>query len=127
MWLDRGRAKKLVVAFHFQFSNQAGWNCDACRKAGLEMKRRCGWLTAALTTPARPIWTRKRISTDRCPKSVVSAQSLTWLEEFFVWRKLRGEFDIDAEARKVEAFLILEAELEAEQHDGQQQTRSDRV
>ena len=38
-----GREKKLIVAFHFQFSNQAGWECDACRRAGLEVRRRCGW------------------------------------------------------------------------------------
>ena len=29
---DGRRTKKLLVAFHFQFSNQAGWECDACRR-----------------------------------------------------------------------------------------------
>ena len=41
---ERRRKKKLLVAFHFQFSNQAGWECDACRRSGLEIRRRCGWL-----------------------------------------------------------------------------------
>ena len=40
----RVRTKKLIVAFHFQFSSQAGWRCDVCRRTGLEKKRRCGWL-----------------------------------------------------------------------------------
>ena len=43
---ERGGTKKLIVAFHFQFANQAGWRCDACRRNGLEKKRRCGWLAA---------------------------------------------------------------------------------
>ena len=29
---DAARTKKLIVAFHFQFSNQAGWRCDVCRR-----------------------------------------------------------------------------------------------
>ena len=31
-WAKRPRTKKLIVAFHFEFSNQAGWKCDVCRK-----------------------------------------------------------------------------------------------
>ncbi len=48
---DGERKKKLIVAFHFQYANQAAWKCDSCRRGGLELKRRCGFIPAALETP----------------------------------------------------------------------------
>jgi len=82
-----------------------------CRKTGLEIKRRCGWTPAALETPARVIWARHDAATVICPKSFVTAQSLAWVEEYLVRRKL-GQKGIDGlGARDVEAFLILEHEL----------------
>jgi len=66
------------------------------------------------------IWARKRVSTDRCPTSVVSAQSLTWIEQFFVWQRLRESYPSELSAREVEAFLILEGEAQAEESDGRQ-------
>ena len=120
MRTDGRRKKKLIVAFHFQHSNQAGWKCDSCRQNGLEMKRRCAWLPAALETPEAVVWARRRVSTDRCPTSVVSAQSLTWIEQFYVWRKLGPSYPGELSAREVEAFLILEREARAEESDGRQ-------
>jgi hypothetical protein len=105
------RKKKLIVALHFQFSNQAGWECDTCRKAGLETKRRCSWIPRALETTPRVIWARKSVATMVCPKSFITAQSLAWVEEYLVRRKL-GQRGIEGlGAREVEAFLILEHEL----------------
>ena len=50
---------------------------------------------------------------NECPKSFITAQSMAWLEEYFVRQKF-GERGIDGlGARDVEAFLILESELEA--------------
>lgn len=111
MWAVGIRKKKLIVALHFQFSNQAGWECDRCRKAGLETKRRCGWLPRALETPPHVVWARSSVATVVCPKSLVTAQSLAWVEEYLVRRKL-GQTGIEGlGAREVEAFLILEHEL----------------
>lgn len=108
------RKKKLIVALHFQFSNRAGWECVACRKAGLEMKRRCGWIPEAGKSPARIIWAKNSASTTVCPTSFITAQSMAWLEEYFVRRKL-GQRGIEGlGAREVEAFLILEHELSEE-------------
>jgi hypothetical protein len=105
------RKKKLIAALHFQFSNQAGWECAACRKAGLEIRRRCGWIPRALATPERIVWARNSAATTVCPKSFVSAQSMAWLEEYLVRRKF-GQRGIEGlGAREVEAFLILEHEL----------------
>ena len=103
--------KKLIVALHFRFSHQAGWECGACRKAGLEMKRRCGWIPRALDTPERVVWAKNNAAATVCPKSFITAQSMAWLEEYLVRRKL-GQRGIDGlGAREVEAFVMLEHEL----------------
>ena len=51
------------------------------------------------------------MATTVCPKSFITAQSLAWVEEYLVRRKL-GQKGIEGlGAREVEAFLILEHEL----------------
>jgi hypothetical protein len=123
VWFSGHRKKKLIVALHFQFSNQVGWECAGCRKAGLEMKRRCGWIPQALETPERLVWARNGAGTTVCPKSYISAQSMAWLEEYLVRRKF-GHRGIDGlSAREVEAFLILEHELA--EHGGCSPERQD--
>jgi len=65
----------------------------------------------ALETPERIVWARNSAATTVCPTSFVTAQSMAWLEEYLVRRKL-GQKGIDGlGAREVEAFLILEHEL----------------
>lgn len=115
---DGSRKKKLIVAFHFQYSNQAGWRCDSCREAGLEIKRRCGFSPRALETPPKTVWARRRVSTDRCPTSEISAQSLAWIEHFYVWKRLGLNYPGELSAREIEAFLILEQEAQAEVSHG---------
>jgi len=57
------------------------------------------------------IWAKNSVATMVCPKSFVTAQSLAWVEEYLVRRKL-GQRGIEGlGARGVEAFLILEHEL----------------
>jgi hypothetical protein len=114
------RKKKLIVAFHFQFSNQAGWRCDTCRKNGLERKRRCGWLPGGHDTEAvGPVWTRRRAAASSCPKSYVTSESLALLEQFYAW-KLFGNSDPKLlPARTVDAFFVLEKELVEEGANGE--------
>ena len=94
-----------------------------CRKTGLESKRRCGWLPAREDPAAQPVWARQQVSTTVCPKSLVTAESLSLVEEFFVRRRLGGFRLDELTARQAEAFLILERELQAEKIDGQHNTR----
>jgi hypothetical protein len=110
----RGRKKKLIVAFHFELSNQAGWRCDICRKSGLEIKRRCGWIPVEARGAARLVWARRGVALDECPKPYITAESQSFLEDFFVRRRLRAPDSEELSARQVEAFLILEKELAAE-------------
>jgi hypothetical protein len=111
----RGGKKKLTVAFHFQFANQAGWECDACRKSGLEKRRRCGWTARAGEAARRVVWARKAAASEECPRSYITAQSLAWVEAFLVGKRLGTAAPLDAmAARDAEAFLILEREWEGE-------------
>lgn len=117
MRAERKRKKKLIVAFHFQFANQAAWKCDTCRKSGLEKRRRCGWL--AETAPAGPdvIWARGKSAVGSCPRSYITPESVSLLEEFHAW-KLIGASDMYLlPARVVEAIFILENELRLEKQD----------
>lgn len=121
MRAGRERKKKLTVAFHFQFSNRAGWNCESCRQNGLETKRRCGFLLHEKRGEPRVVWGRKLTQSEECPKSFVTGESLALLEEFFVRRRLGIEDSTGMEARKVDAFLILRDEMEREERDGKTQ------
>jgi hypothetical protein len=119
MRAERSRAKKLVVAFHFQVGNQAAWKCDVCRKSGLETKRQCGWLNGGTCSPGKIVWARGRVSVTTCPTSYVTAESLALLEEFHAW-KLAGMANVyDLPARLVEAIFILENEWTQEKNNAQ--------
>src|SRR5579872_900595 len=106
-WPQRRRKKKLIVAFHFQFSNQAGWNCDSCKKAGLEIKRRCDWIGNAQGSEPPPVWSRGGVHTCSCPKSYITAESVTLLEEYRAWKRAGGVSYLALEARALEAFSLL--------------------
>ena len=70
--------------------------------------------------PTRPVWARNDVVTDTCPKSYVTAQSLGWMEQFFVWRRLTYRRPDELSAREVEAFMILENEMAAEGRRGRE-------
>jgi len=69
------------------------------------------------------VWARRGIALRTCPKSYITAESLTLVEEFFVRRRLGGMTFTELSARQVEAFVILEKALATEMKDGQQNTR----
>jgi hypothetical protein len=51
-----------------------------------------------------------------CPKSVISGQSMAWLEEYYAW-KLTGGGDYRAlSARRIDAFCTLEQVLATERN-----------
>jgi hypothetical protein len=69
------------------------------------------------------VWARRGASLTTCPKSYITPDSLGFVEEFLVRRRLGGAIFADLSARQVEAFSILENELSAETRDGQNHTR----
>jgi len=60
------------------------------------------------------VWSRHHVATEICPKSLISGQSLAWMEEFLLWRKLGQAWPQDMDTRKLEAFLILQEQMDAE-------------
>lgn len=120
---ERARKKKLILAFHFQLANEqfagrTGWDCESCRKYGLERSRRCGFIAPELRAGPRSVWGRKQVQSDECPKSCITSESLALLEEFFVRQQLGMQESTETEARKIDAFLILRGEMEREKRDG---------
>jgi hypothetical protein len=118
---EPGRSKKLIVAFHFQFANQAAWKCDECRKAGLEKRRRCAWACAAESGVGRIVWGRKQVAATRCPKSIITAESMYLLDEFNVWKRCPGAPLHALPARVVDAILMLDNEFRAEVNSANQE------
>ncbi len=116
MRLNRRRTKKLIVAFHFSRSDGAGWKCDACRKSGLDRSRKCAWLPGEAAS--RPVWVWPGGATERCPKSIITAASVRWLELNGFWNRWKPTQAEDLPARDVDAFLLIEREREKERNDG---------
>lgn len=127
MRFDGRRPKKLTIAFHFQFANQAAWRCDECRKDGLERRRACPLVQIEGRDAGRIVWARREAVAYRCPKALIRPESLRWLEEFSAW-KAGGQVNLlRLPARTAEAFFVLEQELRAElnhaRNDGEIRTR----
>jgi hypothetical protein len=115
MRAERRSTKKLIVAFHFLRGDGSRWGCDACRKQGLEARRRCGFLPAELRGAKRIVWARGPASTEECPKSLVTPESIELLERFLAVRAWGWK---DPTAREADAFLVLEQELRMEESNG---------
>jgi hypothetical protein len=73
--------------------------------------------------PVRPVWGRRNVTLDTCPKPYITAESRTLVEEFFVRRRIRVLDGEELSARQVEAFVILERELAKEMNDDRYNTR----
>ena len=69
------------------------------------------------------VWARRDVSLRTCPKSYITAESQTLVEDFFVRRSLRGMDFAELSARQVEAFVILERAFAAGINNGQHNTR----
>lgn len=77
-------------------------------------------MSGASEIPSRPVWARDDVAIETCPKSYVTAQSLGWMEQYFVWRRLAYRRPDELTARDVEAFMILENEMLLEGRRGRQ-------
>lgn len=115
MRAERRSTKKLIVAFHFLRGDGARWACDACRKQGLEARRRCGFLPEDRRSAKRVVWARGTASTEECPKSLITAESVALLERFVAAKIWEWK---DPTACEADAFVVLEHELRAEGSNG---------
>lgn len=111
MPIERGRTKKLILALHYYKGGTAGWRCEDCRRQGLEERRRCGWRESGEGN-AQAIWVGRGSSASRCPKTVITADSVAWLEMWTGWRLAGRAPEACWSAKDLEAMGTLENEWE---------------
>jgi len=80
----------------------------------MDIKRRCHWAAVPADGPDRIVWARGPVATNACPKSLITADSIGWIEQFLAWKRLGMTLDLSTSARQVEAFLILEEQISGE-------------
>jgi hypothetical protein len=59
--------------------------------------------------PSRPVWARGQAVAFRCPKSIITAQSLSLIEQFLYWRRCGGDL-WSLDAKSADAILMLQEE-----------------
>jgi hypothetical protein len=65
------------------------------------------------------VWARKRVLTFHCPKSLITAQSLSFIEQYRVWKELGGVNALEIDAKTADALMILEQVWREETKDGE--------
>jgi hypothetical protein len=66
---------------------------------------------------SRAVWARGPIILRRCPKSVITAQSLYYIEQFKIWKQMGGNV-WEMDAKSVDALVLLEREWQTENEHG---------
>ena len=97
----------------------AAWRCDPCRSSGLAKVRNCAWLTPEPPKNSKPVWTRGGVFSVQCPKSVITAQSLSYIDQFRVWKEFGGESLLSMEVKTAEALAVLEGAWQMEKQRGE--------
>jgi len=57
--------------------------------------------------------------TRQCPKSIITAQSLYFLEQFRIWKEFGGGAPWEVEGKSADALLVLEQAYRKEKERGQ--------
>jgi len=74
------------------------------------VRRRCGFLEAEKRGPPKLVWMRGRVSSEECPKSLVTPGSVELLERYFAWKAGGGGPLEERPAKEADAFRILDGE-----------------
>lgn len=80
--------------------------------------RNCAWAGEPVPVGARPVWARGNTVSYRCPKSIITAQSSYFVEQFSVWKRFGGGIPWSMEAKAAEAILVLEQVWQMENQHG---------
>lgn len=79
--------------------------------------RRCAFEAAAEQKSldgGKPVWFRRGVKSNSCPKSIISAESSSVLEFFKIWKASGGGSIWELEAKTAAAIAVLECEWQAE-------------
>lgn len=60
------------------------------------------------------MWARANVFATECPKSLITPQSLEWLDEFTAWKTLGGPDPRTLNIKTAEAIALLDLELKKE-------------
>jgi hypothetical protein len=67
------------------------------------------------------VWARDGVIACQCPKSIITAQSVSFVEQFRIWKEFGGGAPWSLEAKTAEAILFLEEAWRKENKHGQKQ------
>ncbi len=81
--------------------------------------RNCAWTAEGSKPSSRVVWARRDLIAFHCPKSIITAQSLSFLEQFRIWKAFGGGIPWSIEAKAGEAILVLEEASQKENERGQ--------
>lgn len=109
-YVNSGRRKKLVLAFHFLSSKDSVWNCEVCRARGWERTRRCGFLSCDGDEVVRIVWSRNGVSSIKCPVSEITSKSVALIEEFQLWSAAGRPVNDSLDTLSWQAFTALKRE-----------------
>jgi hypothetical protein len=79
--------------------------------------RNCAWVQIDGHAQARVVWARAGIFSTQCPKSIVTAQSMYFLELFRWWKEGGGGL-WELQAKAAEAVMVLEQAWRMERERG---------
>jgi hypothetical protein len=96
----------------------AGWDCESCRRQGLERTGRCGYLPPRERGEPRLVWIHGDAVAEECPKSAVTGRSAAWVESFALWKSGGTAGPVVETARDAEAMAVLGMELEKARGEG---------
>lgn len=66
------------------------------------------------------VWARKHVSLQECPTSTADGQNVTFIEEFLLRRRMGFGEIRELPARVVDAFAVLQVEMERETRNATQ-------
>lgn len=73
------------------------------------MQRRCGYLADSQVGPERTVWFRQGVGTVRCPRSVITGESVRMVEEFAAGLERSPQW-LTLPARTADGLVVLREE-----------------
>lgn len=80
--------------------------------------RNCAWVNREPPEKAKVVWSRGEVFSVQCPKSIITAQSLYFLEQFVSWKQFGGYDLWSIEAKCADAFMVVEQAWQLENQSG---------
>jgi len=80
--------------------------------------RNCAWTGNTDAVEKRAVWARESVVSYKCPKSIITAKSIEYLEQFQLWKQFGGGTPWMTEAKTADAILLVEQQWQMEANRG---------